>query len=367
MAATADLVQHRPSADPEDSNVSSPLSEVDDKDAHDEVIEHMQLDSDHSSNAGDENEENNNDPLESDSALSEPGSDLGSDAGNDTEAETERLYDTPKNQRQRDVVVDQFNNGEVFEHTPSKLRRSAAVVRDDEDEDGDASNSDDERSVASSDAGDDESPSKPSMRRANAADDFSSDSQGRKRKRSPVASESDQPVRKRKPSVGEASAEDDDDTAMNDDEKLAAQLQSGIQSGAEDEDDSPNRDTATDVEAPNRKMRSGKKSSRSSSTRSATKAGDDSATDIPDEGADIAAEEEVQEEEEAEVDEAEIAARNQEERTFLSQTFRFRTCTNVPPLEERKEAAFRDWSHIEEMFNIFRDRLVCLCIVLQHS
>lgn len=319
MATIADLAQLADAVGAEDSNVSSPLTDVDDKNADHQDIDHMQLDSDNESARGDDNQAVNNDDGESDSALSDPGSDLNSDGGNDTEAETERLYDTPKIQRQRDVVVDQFNNGQVFEHTPSKLRRAAGEVDD-------GLNSDDEGSVVSSTGVPDESPSKSSKRRSNTSDDANLDSQGRKRKRSPVTaeqSESDQPSRKRTGSVAGAGSDEDDELAMNDDERLAAQLAGGIESAVDDEDGSShNRDTATDGEASERATRSVKKGTRGESKRSsAINDGEETGTDVPDDGEDVAtAEGEAEPEEEPEEDEAVIAARNQEERTCLETT-----------------------------------------------
>ncbi|KND94932.1 hypothetical protein TOPH_00222 [Tolypocladium ophioglossoides CBS 100239] len=339
--------------DVEDSNVSSPLSEVDDGDANDEEIEHMQLDTraddgDNSSLSGDDHREPNNDGSDSDSALSDAASDVNSDA-NDTEAETERLYDTPKNHRQRDVVVDQFNNGQVFEHTPSKLRRTARVEAHNDDRD-DESLSGDDASVTSSPGRADDSPTKPATTQDTSVDeDVKRDSLERKRKRSLVAdqSESDQPLRKRTASVGASGPDADHDTPMNEDDTTSANPRSGHQSGGEDEAGStPNRDTPT--EPPERETRATKKSTRNSSKRKGASVDDmvgeagEADSDTRDEQPDAPAEDEVEtHEEEPDGDaeeEADAAAKNIEEM-------------------ERKKAAFKDWTHIEEMFSIFRDRL----------
>ncbi|KAJ3492905.1 hypothetical protein NLG97_g5067 [Lecanicillium saksenae] len=354
MAATASasaaLAQSAVDPDLEDSNVSSPLTEVDDKDDNDEEIDRMQIDGgddgDNSSLSGDENPgDDDDDRSDSASVLSDAGSDANSD-GNDTEAETERLYDTPRNQRQKDVVVDQYNHGQVFEHTPSKLRRAAKP----EDKDDDAVNENDDRESVSGDEGSgassasdaDETPTKPINKKKMLYDKGpSADSQDRKRKRSPVAdqSETEQPQKKRTGSVGAASIED---PSLNDDAKAAANADSAIQSDAEDE----NRDTGTEGEAQERSSRSSRSSRKS--TRNGLRSKDGVKEEEEDTGADAATEtagEEAtdhhEDEAEAEVeeeDEADIAAKNQEEL-------------------ERKQAAFKDWSHIEEMFGIFRDRL----------
>ncbi|POR39807.1 Sds3-like protein [Tolypocladium paradoxum] len=337
--------------DLEDSNVSSPLSEVDDGDANDEEIEHMQLDArgddgDNSSLTGDDHQEANDDGSDSDSDLSDAASDVNSDA-NDTEAETERLYDTPKNQRRRDVVVDQFNNGQVFEHTPSKLPRTARVDAHNDDRDDDSLSRDD-ASVASSPGRGGDSPTKPATTQETSVDDeVKRDSLERKRKRSPVIdqSESDQPLRKRTASLGAPGADDDDDdTPLNEDDTTSANPQSGHQSGGEDEAGSAsNRDTP--AEAPERETRPTKKSTRNSSSRKGASPDDtagEADSDARDEQPDAPAEDEAEtheEEPDGDVEEeADAAAKNIEEL-------------------ERKNAAFKDWTHIEEMFSTFRDRL----------
>lgn len=357
--------------DLEDSNVSSPLSEVDDGDANDGEIEHMQLDArgddgDNSSLSGGDLQEPN-DGSDSDSALSDAASDVNSDA-NDTEAETERLYDTPRNQRQRDVVVDQFNNGQVFEHTPTKLRRTARVDAHDDGRD-DESLSGDDASVASSPGRGDDSPTKPATTQNTSVDEeVKRESLERKRKRSPVAdqSESDQPLRKRTASVGArgADADADDDTPMNEDDTTSANPQSGHQSGGEDEAGSAsNRDTPT--EAPERETRATKKSTRNSSKRKGASADGtpgEADSDTRDEQPDAPAEDEAEtHEEEPDGDaeeEAEAAAKNIEESKW-SVWRRSRYTTNEYAVE-RKNAAFKDWTHIEEMFSTFRDRFVTI-------
>lgn len=343
MAAAASASAARSPAgaaapDLEDSNVSSPLSEVGDGDANDDEIEHMQLDSrgdDASVTSDVERLDAHNDGSDSDSALSDAASDVNSDA-NDTEAETERLYDTPRNQRQRDVVVDQFNNGQIFEHTPSKLRRTTRATHRDEDgaeNDGDDANggnrdggfaSGDDASVVSSRARGDESPAKPTTANdAGVGDMAKHDTQERKRKRSPLAgqSESDQPLRKRNGSVAAPAGDADGDTPMNDEDTTSANPQSGHQSGGEDEGSGTASLRDTTAEAPERETRASKKSTRSSLKRQGLAPVEDTngeaESDIRDEHEDATAEDETEQpEEEPDVDadeEADAAARNIEE------------------------------------------------------
>lgn len=315
-------------ADIEDSNVSSPLSEVEDGDANDDDIEHMQIDgrvndADNSSASGEDqpDEDNKSDGSDSDtdSALSDAGSDDNSEA-NDTEAETERLYDTPRNQRQRDVVVDQYNQGQVFEHTPSKLRSASRLIGGDDNNRDDDSLSGDDASVASGD----DSPTKPAASKDTSVDgEGKQDSQERKRKRSPMAdqSESDQPLRKRITSVGAADTGADAETPMDDDTTPAI-LRSGDQSAGEEDDASAvNQDVATDGERPGKEARASKKITRNVLKRKAG-SGDNSPSETPGpdnngEQIDTAEEEEDAEQRnediEGEADEADAAAKSIEE------------------------------------------------------
>ncbi|RFU79517.1 hypothetical protein TARUN_2724 [Trichoderma arundinaceum] len=329
----------------EDSNISSPLSEVDDKDANDEDIEHMHLDRDNLSIGPEETRGTDNGGSDSDSALSDAASDVNSEA-NDTEAETLRLYDTPQIQRHRDVGIERFNDGEPFEHTPSKLRR-ALVNGDDDSVSGDDSHVDEDEDD-DDDNDDNESPTKAVAAIVKADEDGQRDSQERKRKRSAVTEQSDpeQPVRKRTGSISAANGDGDDRlAAAEDDATPAANLPSGVQSpGDDDEASATNQDTPTEHEAPEVT----RKTKRSGSKRKNVIADDgDSETraELRDELQDAAMEEEPEpdqpEEEEAEPEadeETDAAARNLEEL-------------------EKKQAAYRDWTQIEEMFGIFRDRL----------
>lgn len=260
-------------ADNEDSNISSPLSEVDDKDDNDEEIEHMQLDHDEEGTPK-HSTASKKAASDSDSVLSDAHSEVHSEAN--TEAETERLYDTPKHQRHRDVVVDQFNEGQVFEHSPSKLRRTAnldpeALHRDDE------SISGDDASIGSPRAAED-SPTKPVASKDTSVDEEAkNDPQERKRKRSPAPdpdpSEPEQPLKKRNSSGPEAEPSEEkpaEDVVMREDEPAPASGASGTQTPAEEADASPRKKTTVEGDdSAERTPRVTKKSTRSGSKRKA--------------------------------------------------------------------------------------------------
>ncbi|PTB46649.1 hypothetical protein M441DRAFT_128008 [Trichoderma asperellum CBS 433.97] len=351
MAATASASAAFPpvatGGDLEDSNISSPLSEVDDKDANDEDIEHMHLDREHLSLGPEETRATDHGGSDSDSALSDAGSDVNSEA-NDTEAETLRLYDTPQAQRHRDVGIERFNDAEPFEHTPSKLRR-ALVNGDDYSGSGSGSDShrdEDEEDDEDEENDDNESPTKPVMAIVKTEEDARRDSQERKRKRSAAAEQSDleQPVRKRTGSISAANEDGDDHLAAGEvDATPAANLPSGVPSPGDEEASATNQDTPQDDEIPE----VSRKTKRSGSKRKnviADDADSESQAEARDEQNDTAVEDEpeadhAEEEVEPEADEeTDAAARNLEEM-------------------EKKQAAYRDWTQIEEMFGIFRDRL----------
>ncbi|KHO00131.1 Sds3-like protein [Metarhizium album ARSEF 1941] len=337
--------------DVEDSNVSSPLTEVEYGEANDEDIGHMHMgarsnDADDSNASGDDQPEadTKNGASDSESALSDAHSVDHSEA-NDTEAETERLYDTPRNRRRRDVVVDQYNQGQTFEHTPSKLRSASRLIDDNDNNRDDESLSADDASVASGD----DSPTKPFASKNTSADgEGKRDLQERKRKRSPMGdqSESDQPLRKRLTSLGAAETGADGDASIDDDDTTPAIFPSGdLSLGEEDDVSAENQDAPTDGERPEKGTRVSKKITRIGS-KSKGGSGDISPSDTPGpdtngEQIDIAEDEDAEQRNqdvEVDADEADLAAKSIEE-------------------AEKKNAAFKDWSHIEEMFCLFRDRL----------
>ncbi|KAF4124088.1 Sds3-like, partial [Geosmithia morbida] len=369
MAATAAVpYSASPSGQQEDSNISSPLSEVDDKDANDDVMD-MHIDPRDKDGvrpaAETPPDTTHHDDSDSESVLSDARSVAHSDAhsdGNDTEAETERLYNTPHHQRQRDVI---FENDDApdFEHTPSKLRTAALV-----DDDNDLA----DESITDVGDGAPNTPSKSSnvnhtpgeqLEKGDAAKNDLLDSQERKRKRSPAADSSDpeQPLRKRTGSVHDiAGNADTENTAEKDLEAPpAAHIDGG--GGA-----SPKKQTTSaDEESTERETRSSKKATRRSMRRKGS--ADDPDEDTPIGHDDDAAENDALDERdrlrdtaEAEAEEeADAAAKSTEEGMLPSlpaaHYSRSSWLTSSPA--ERKQAAFKDWSRIEDMFGIFRDRL----------
>lgn len=347
MAATASASAAFPpvatGGDLEDSNISSPLSEVDDKDANDEDIEHMHLDREHLSLGPEGTRAIDHGGSDSESALSDAGSDVNSEA-NDTEAETLRLYDTPQAQRHRDVGIERFNDAEPFEHTPSKLRR--ALVNGDDDS-ASASGSDshshrdedeeDDEDEENDDNDDNELPTKPVMVIVKTEEDARRDSQERKRKRSAALEQSDlgQPVRKRTGSISAANGDGDEHLAAGEDDATpAANLLSGIPSPGDEEASATNRDTPLDDEIPE----VSRKTKRSGSKRKnviADDADSESQAEIRDEQNDTAIEDEpdadhAEEEAEPEADEeTDAAARNLEE--SKSHSFLEMSSTPVEP------------------------------------
>ncbi|KAH8176046.1 sds3-like domain-containing protein [Sarocladium implicatum] len=340
--------------DNEDSNISSPLSDVDDKDTNDEDIEHMQLDND---NQDDDEGRDTPSPAEvndgatrgieeddSESALSDAQSEDHSE-DNDTEAETERLYDTPRNPRQRNVTDDYPNTDQAFEHTPSKLRSTANVDQIGRDSDAE-SLSDDDLSTTSPVIKDDD-PLKKLSELTDAAlgtaaqDKTDSD---RKRKRSAAAElfDPEQPLRKRPASLPATDAGADEEAVLNDDDETSAILQSAVQSAAEDGDTPRDDNDTPDENGTERSARLSRKITRNGAKRQHVSNGTDAEEEADRDTPQAQGDEEPQaREEEAEEENEEgndLAVKNAEEL-------------------ERKQAAFKDWSRIEEMFGEFRDRL----------
>lgn len=166
--------------DAEDSNMSSPLSEVEDKDGENEELENLIV----------QHPEPQDDGLDSDSNLSE---------ANDTEAETERLYDTPQNPRHKDVILDQFSEAMTIERTPGKLGVAESIEPHADDD----SLSDVDISATASSRP--ESPTKTlKSTEPSSVDESKQTIEGRKRKRSPGddRTDSEAPQRKRTGSIG---------------------------------------------------------------------------------------------------------------------------------------------------------------------
>ncbi|KAI0860713.1 hypothetical protein F4860DRAFT_194439 [Xylaria cubensis] len=317
-----------------DDDGSSPLSDVEDKDEDpDDLHDDERLTN------------NENDDL---SLL-----DNQSDA-NDTEAETERLYDTPKQiTRHRDVVLNKSADVMVYERTPSKLRQeSKASGRNDHQ---DALLSDDDISMASSPPTQPiESPVKVQSPTLDllAAAAATQEAETRKRKRSSMpteATEADHPPRKRAdstPTPGQPTI--DGDATMVDEEDPSLNTHSEEHSADEAVDTVAGDDGSPDEPAqqpPSDHPLNVRKKTRSSSRK--LKGADETAdADVPTgEQLDGTAPEEDEahtgEDEHMEVDvdeEAEAAQRNEEEL-------------------ERKKAAFEQLASIEGRFATFREKL----------
>ncbi|EON97249.1 putative transcriptional regulatory protein dep1 protein [Phaeoacremonium minimum UCRPA7] len=381
-------------AEPSDSNISSPLSDVEDKDADGE-----DMDIDLNNGHADEQKHGDHESDDGGGSASHAASDDEDDDSNlsevdvnDSEAETERLYDTPrKNTDIRDTVVissETVNGGtpttreRIFERSPSKLQQQIQADvdaenarEDDEDDDDELSDEpddedrhDDNSSVAPSEAeSDHEAPVKAKkmslspekqdeiVAQSTIVEDVLLDSaeETRKRKRSPTAevSESDQPLRKRTGSVAapgktsptiDHSVKDDEllDTSTND--------HSGEHSGDEDAEDLASKDKPEDVaqsveNVPTETTRSKKPKRNGGKKRKGSDEEDSETLNQDAQPADeaVATDEHNAEEENAEAEhdeEAEAAQRNEEEL-------------------ERKRAAFEQLTAIEKHFAAFRDRL----------
>ncbi|KAI1206452.1 Sds3-like-domain-containing protein [Annulohypoxylon truncatum] len=317
-----------------DDDGSSPLSDVEDKDADPDVMHDL----------------NNATPNNRDEDISSP-DDL-SDA-NDTEAETERLYDTPRNPtRHKDIVLSRQSDGQSYERTSSKLRRHITRSGEDKDED-DAHLFEDEVSIASSPpAQETKTPNKHQSPILDIlAEAASQEAESRKRKRSSVPAETAVPpqlTRKRTGSVPAPGRQDmDGDTPMIDEEDPSLHANSGEHSAdetvniatGEDDGDDHAQGVQSDPEViPKKQTRSGSKKLKVAEQPAEA---DEHAEEVA--GAATAEEDGAHagEDEQAEADvdeEAEAAHRNEEEL-------------------ERKKTAFDQLTAIEKRFATFRDRL----------
>ncbi|XDG09258.1 hypothetical protein ABKA04_008873 [Annulohypoxylon sp. FPYF3050] len=317
-----------------DDDGSSPLSDVEDKDADPDGMHGL----------------NDATPNNRDEYISSP-DDL-SDA-NDTEAETERLYDTPRNPtRHKDIVLTRHANDQSYERTSSKLRRHITKSGEGKGED-DAPLFEEELSIASSPPA--QETKTPQKRQSPILDILAEaatqEAESRKRKRSSVPAESSVPpqlARKRTGSVPAPSRPDiDGDTPMIDEEDASLHTNSGEHSAdeaskavaGEDEVDDHAQGVQSDAEVvPKKQTRSGSKKLKATEQPIET---DDHVDDAA--GAALAEEDGTHagEDEQAEADvdeEAEAAHRNEEE-------------------FERKKTAFDQLKAIEKRFATFRERL----------
>ncbi|KAK4160967.1 Sds3-like-domain-containing protein [Cladorrhinum sp. PSN259] len=371
-----------PLLDNSPSNLSSPLSDVEDKYADHEEVDLDMRDND-SDVQGTPQRNGAHGRLDSDppSSSSGEGSKLSELDINDSEAETERLYDTPpKNGATRDIVNSAdgvvtrrfIDRGErVFERSLSKLHQQLqadieAEAADSghnspsEEEDGD----DDDVSMASSDnepgpeTGNVAQPQPPTaVKKTQAVNSTeintlrrtSQDSaESRKRKRSSAIEqvEPELPPKKR------ASIDAIDDTAMIDDEGLSTAPQSGNQTADEDNIEEP--PVLTDakgetVDSGNEdigvlpRIKKGKRSPvKKRKSKSPEEGPLEEAPDEPPETVDAQSAVPTPQAEDAQTgeidEEAEAAHRNEEEL-------------------ERKKAAWDELAAIEKQFSNFREKL----------
>lgn len=341
-----------------DDDNSSPLSDVEDKDADPDDLHdlHHLHGLHHSLTHGRDHD------------VSSAG-DL-SDA-NDTEAETERLYDTPqKPPRQKDVVLGQSAEGQVYERTPSKLRQHQTTVEDDDDDD-DEPLSDEDVSMSSSPPAQETKPPEKlqSPTLDILAEAANQEAENRKRKRSmPTEPEQQEPLRKRNGSVpAQGRQQPDGDTAIVDYDGPSSNTQSGEHSADEAptkatgavKQSEPVEEAPSDHEAPPPKLtRSGSKKKKGSEDTGEAKKHSSEARDRVD-----AEEEHVHTGEDEtivdEVDEeAEAAHKNEEERMADHLKSPKRTSADDIITVERKRAAYEQLTGIEKRFATFRDRYI---------
>lgn len=332
-----------------DDDGSSPLSDVEDKDADPDDLHEL----------------NNSTPKHRDEDLSSP-DDL-SDA-NDTEAETERLYDTPRNPtRHKDVVLDRSADGHIFERTPSKLRRNTRRTRDGKNED-DEPLSEDVSIASSPPAQETKSPNKRLSPILDIlAEAASQEAENRKRKRASMPVENSEPAeppRKRTGSVPAPLRQDmDGDTPMADEDDPSSHTHSGEHSADEttnaeagENGDKHAQDPPSDQEViPKKQTRSGSKKLKAAeqTVESDEPPNGVSRATAPEDGVHAAEDDHA----EADVDEeAEAAHKNEEERKKLPNHPRPIPCADRTLLVERKKAAFEQLTAIEKRFTAFRDR-----------
>ncbi len=334
-----------------DDDNSSPLSDVEDKDADPDDLHDLN----HRLTHGRDPEVSSVDDL--------------SDA-NDTEAETERLYDTPqKPTRQKDVVLNQSAEGQVYERTPSKLRQQQATVEDDDDE----PLSDEDVSMASSPPAQETKPPKKlqSPTLDILAEAANQEAENRKRKRSSIPIEPDrhEPLRKRNDSAPAPSQQDPDgDTIIADHDGPPSNTQSGEHSadgtpvvtiGAAEQGERV-EEAPSDHEAPPAKLtRSGSKKKKGPEEMADAKRPSETrnGAEVEEEHAHTGDDEPMADEVDGE---AEAAHRNEEER--MADTFDTlkHTGANHTITVERKRAAFEQLTGIEKRFATFRDRYVII-------
>lgn len=373
----------------QDSTVSSPLSEV--------------MNSTHSD--GDEFEKP--DPTHVDGtskpvAHDDSDSNLSDLETNDSEAETERLYDTPRRNRlqpnntsltgNNELLSTSTRNTNALQRSPSKLQeqvRTGVAAESGDDDNGDLS--EDQPDADDEDKGsrdhsevDNDKPVGSSTRKSlrnqrnkpqdsrlvassaaigSNSDDSSTET--RKRKRSPLAAPSDavEPARKR----GGSLAEPGDKTSslskiMPEDlaPSYSAGHKSAEHSGDEDEPDTIMRDAeepADSIEKPSVETSRPKKSKRTNPKRRKG-FGEEAAEEAADAEEQATEEGQTAEDDraEAEVDEETEAAHYLQECAFSGPYSSEMTTANTRVAVEKKRNAFDQLSSIEKNFAVLRDR-----------
>ncbi|KAK7701095.1 Transcriptional regulatory protein [Diaporthe eres] len=377
------MANHPHSLLDQDSTVSSPLSEVEDKDAEPDDMD-IDMNSNHSDGDEPSNPENGraHDPAvqpphdDSDSNLSEIET-------NDSEAETERLYDTPR--KNNTQPSDSISNAKIdkrrspdkaahtFQRSSSKLQGKtqaglgAGSGGDDNDglsDDRHDADDEDKGSTVDSEA---DSEKEEGVTRAKASQNQRTKSQeshiiasstlagsgsdnsladSKKRKRSPVAerSDSNQPLRKRTASIPEPGDESSSLSKIESEDVALSNImgnKSAEHTADEDDEETAIKnagDIADSVERPTNEVSKPKKSKRSTKKR---KASSETVEDAPEGEEPTATPIQTVEDEQAEAgvdEEAEAVHKNEEEM-------------------EKKRSAFDQLSSIEKNFAVLRDRL----------
>ncbi|KAI8958714.1 Sds3-like-domain-containing protein [Daldinia sp. FL1419] len=316
-----------------DDDGSSPLSDVEDKDGDPGDLRSL----------NDVTPEIHNEDASSVDDLSD---------ANDTEAETERLYDTPRNPtRHKDVVLNKSAEGQVYERTPSKLRRRN--TRSGQNRDEDDGPFFEEMSIASTPPAQE---TKTLKRRQSPILDILVEAtppevESRKRKRASMPIENSEPsqlLQKRTGSVPTPSRQDiDGDTPMADENHPSVQTNSGepsadeainVIAGIERVANNVQHAQSDQEIVPKKQTRSGAKKLKATEQHAeADEPPEEAVGDavVEDEATHAGEDEPL----EADVDEeAEAAHRNEEEL-------------------ERKKTAFEQLTAIEKRFATFRDRL----------
>lgn len=335
-----------------DDDGSSPLSDVEDKDG----------DPDDLHNLNDATPNNRDEEASSVDDLSD---------ANDTEAETERLYDTPRNPiRHTDVILDQPAGIQPFARTPTRLRRHNRRAKEAKDDD-DGHFSEEDFSIASSPPARER---KTAKRRQSPVLDIlveaaTQDNESRKRKRASMPVEKPEPTQlpqKRTGSVPAPKRQDlDGDTSMVDEEEASLPTNSGEHSADETINPTVGEDehvqgTPSDHKViPKKQTRSGSKKLKAAEQPAET----DEPTEegrgatLPRGDGNNAGE---YEQAEADIEEAEIAHRNEEERTLFPHFLRILTSADRTLASREEEGRFRAASSNRETVHNF-PRQVCYC------